>query len=54
MDNHLFQILAVDDDPGVLASLRTIFEETYHFASAQDARMALELLNKLDIVNHFR
>jgi len=48
-NNHLPQILAVDDDPAVLKSLRTVFDEEYHFHFARNAVEGLALLDKQDI-----
>jgi DNA-binding NtrC family response regulator len=47
MENKtLFRILAVDDEPGVLASLKVIFEAGYNFITAPDAGQALSLLKE--------
>ena len=49
--DHRFapKILAVDDEPGVLQSLRLIFAEDYQFFTAQNAAEAMEVLNKQNI-----
>lgn len=48
-NNHLPQILAVDDDPAVLKSLRIVFDDEYHFHFARNAVEGLALLDKQDI-----
>jgi len=47
--NHLPQILAVDDDPAVLKSIKTVFDDEYHFHFAQNATEGLALIDKEDI-----
>ncbi|MFH1232035.1 MAG: sigma-54 dependent transcriptional regulator [Planctomycetota bacterium] len=49
MDNNLPQILAVDDDPAVLKSIKTVFDGEYHFHFAQNAAEGLTLIDKQDI-----
>jgi len=43
------KILAIDDEQGVIASLKVVFEDDYRFFSARNAEGALAVLDKYDI-----
>ncbi len=47
--NHLPRILAVDDEPSVLNSIKAIFDDDYRLSTARNGKAALDLLNKNDI-----
>ena len=45
MKDHLLEILAVDDDPGVIKSLNAVFEGVYKLQSATNAGECLSILD---------
>jgi len=49
MKNHLPEILAVDDDPGVIKSLNAVFEGVYKIHSAANASECLSFLANRDV-----
>ena len=49
MKEHLLEILAVDDDPGVLKSLNVVFDGVYKLHSAANAGECLAFLDSRDV-----